>query len=241
MGPLPCVSVRPQLRFVLPAASTALALALVLAIVLDGSPGGSSRHPTTRNGSFDGATFPPNVRAHDFTLSDQRGRSVSLSDYRGQVMVLAFLSTDCRACVLVAQQVRGALDELATTEVAARGSTAGVVPGVQTLFVSTDPRADTPTRVGRFLGETSLTGRVEYLTGTSTWLQPVWHAYGIAPTSTHASHPRQATSAHGALSASEASLSVLLIDRVGGERVGFGLEQITPEGLAHDIRLLQAG
>jgi hypothetical protein len=31
-----------------------------------------------------------------------------------------------------------------------------------------------------------------------------------------------------------------LIDRNGFERVGFGLEQITPEGLAHDIRLLEA-
>jgi len=33
---------------------------------------------------------------------------------------------------------------------------------------------------------------------------------------------------------------VLLIDRKGTERVGFGLEQITPESLAHDIRLLAA-
>ena len=29
-------------------------------------------------------------------------------------------------------------------------------------------------------------------------------------------------------------------DRAGFERVGFGLEQITPESLTHDIRLLQA-
>lgn len=211
--------VRPQLRFVLPAVSIALAIALVLAIVLDGAPGGSSSHSTAqsggRSGAFDGAAFPAGVHAHDFTLADQHGRSVSLSAYRGQVVALAFLSTDCRTCVLVAQQVRGALDEL------------GLAPSVRTIFVSTNPDADTPASVSRFLSQTSLTGRVEYLTGTPKQLRPVWHAYGIPPAS-------------AGKSASEAAAMVLLIDRAGAERVGFGLEQITPEGLAHDIRLLPA-
>jgi protein SCO1/2 len=213
------VPVRPQLRFVLPAVSIALAIALVLAIVLDGAPGGSSSHSTAqsggRGGAFDGAAFPAGVHAHDFTLADQHGRSVSLSAYRGQVVALAFLSTDCRTCVLVAQQVRGALDEL------------GLAPSVRTIFVSTNPDADTPASVSRFLSQTSLTGRVEYLTGTPKQLRPVWHAYGIPPAS-------------AGKSASEAAAMVLLIDRAGAERVGFGLEQITPEGLAHDIRLLPA-
>ena len=214
--------VRPQLRFVLPAVSIALAIALVLAIVLDGAPGGSggsSSHSTAqsdgRSGAFDGAAFPAGVHTHDFTLADQHGRSVSLSAYRGQVVALAFLSTDCRTCVLVAQQVRGALDEL------------GLAPSVRTIFVSTNPDADTPASVSRFLSQTSLTGRVEYLTGTPKQLRPVWHAYGIPPAS-------------AGKSASEAAAMVLLIDRAGAERVGFGLEQITPEGLAHDIRLLPA-
>lgn len=205
-------AVRPQLRFVLPAVSAALAIVLVLAIVL----GGPSSHTASQNGGFDGAAFPPGVPANDFTLSDQRGRSVSLSAYRGQVVALAFLSSDCRTCTLVAQQVRGALDEL------------GATPAVRTIFVTTDPKADTPANVGRFLSQTSLTGRVEYLTGTSARLRPVWHAYGIPPV--NAGRP-----------ASEAATTVLLIDRAGTERVGFGLEQITPEGIAHDIRLLQAG
>ncbi len=236
MGPLRCVPVRPQLRFVLAAVSAALAIALVVAIVLGGSPGGSSSRSTTPNGSrdggFDGAAFPVGVRAHDFTLTDQYGRSVSLSAYRGQVVVLALLpasalqgvpsrvSTDCRACVLVAQQVRGALDELESHPPAK--------PGVRVVFVSATSRANARARVGRLLEETSLSGRVEYLTGTPTDLRPVWRAYGVTPAS-------------GGRSASEAATTVLLIDRTGAERVAFGLEQITPEGLAHDIRLLKAG
>jgi hypothetical protein len=34
---------------------------------------------------------------------------------------------------------------------------------------------------------------------------------------------------------------VLLIDPHGRERVEFGVEQLTPEGLAHDVEQLQAG
>jgi protein SCO1/2 len=211
--------VRPQLRFVLPAVSALLAIGLILVLVLDNHHGPSS--PTAQSArqkdAFDGATFPPGVHAPDFTLTDQAGRKVSLSSYREQVVVLAFLSPNCRTCVLVAQQVRGALDEL------------GATPGARVIFVNDSAalRAGAHARVGHLLAQTSLTGRVEYLTGTEAQLQPVWRAYRIAPVSTGDA-------------AAEAAVTVLLIDRQGIERVGFGLEQITPEGLTHDIRLLRA-
>jgi protein SCO1/2 len=221
--------VRPQLRLVLPLACGLLAILLVLVIVLVGS--GGSHRTTTQNGGFDGAAFPANVRAHDFTLSNQQGRRVSLGMFQGQTVVLTFLSTGCRACTLVAQQVRGALDELAEATAKAEAHTKGLsdaLPAMQVLFVSTNPRSDSAARVKRFLAETSLTGRAEYLTGTRQQLRAVWRAYRVPPAS-------------AGKSASEAATTVLLIDRDGIERVGFGLEQITPEGLSHDIRLLQTG
>jgi protein SCO1/2 len=206
-----------QPRFLFPAVSAILAIALILAIVLGDGHGGSSPSSSTsnanHNGNFDGAAFPPDVRARRFTLTNQNGQRVSLSAYHGDVVVLAFLFSKCRTCVLVADQVRGALDEIEGTR------------GVATIFVSTDPRADTRASVSRFLGETSLSGHVEYLTGTPRELQPIWKAYAIPPVS-------------AGRYASEEGSTVLLIDRDGSERVGFGLEQITPEGLAHDIRLL---
>ncbi|HEV7938375.1 MAG TPA: SCO family protein [Solirubrobacteraceae bacterium] len=210
---------RYQSRFVLPAITAILAIALVLAIVLgsghDGSSTGSStsNSDANSNGGFDGAAFPPSVRAHDFTLTNQRGQRVSLSAYRGKVVVLSFLFSKCRTCVLVADQVRGALDEIEGKR------------DVATIFVSTDPQADTRASVSRFLSETSLQGRVEYLTGTPQELGPIWKAYAIPPVS-------------AGKAASEAGSTILLIDRDGTERIGFGLEQITPESLAHDIRLL---
>jgi protein SCO1/2 len=187
--------------------------AVVVAFALAGCGGGHSADTPSPNANFDGAAFPPGVRARDFTLTNQRGQRVSLSAYRGEAVVLAFLFSKCRTCVLVADQVRAALDEMQGTH------------GFATIFVSTDPQVDTRASVSRFLGETSLRGRVEYLTGATEELKPIWKAYSIPPVS-------------AGRYASEEGSTVLLIDRDGTERVGFGLEQITPEGLAHDIRQL---
>jgi protein SCO1/2 len=206
--------VSPKLRFALLAISSILAIVLVAAIVFGGGKGDSPDKSAVHSGDFDGAVFPSGVRAHDFTLTNQHGQRVSLSSYRGRVVMLAFMFSNCHTCVLVANQVRGALDEL-------EGS-----PHPTTLIVSTDPRGDTRASVSRFLGETSLSGQVEYLTGTPKGLQHVWRAYAISPAS-------------AGKTAAEAGIAVLLIDRKGIERVGFEVEQITPEGLAHDIRLLE--
>jgi protein SCO1/2 len=207
------VPVRHQARLLLLVVCAILAVALILAIVLSGGHGGSRTSSSTPNGDFDGAAFPPGVQARDFTLTNQRGQRVSLSAYHGKVVLLAFLFSRCRTCILVAEQVRGALDEVEGTR------------GVATVFVSTDPQTDTTASVNRFLSETSLSGHVEYLTGTPQELQPIWKAYAIPPVS-------------AGRYASEEGSTVLLIDRNGLERVGFGLEQITPESLAHDLRLL---
>jgi protein SCO1/2 len=206
--------VSPKLRFALLALSSILAIVLVAAIVFGGGKGGSSDKSAAHSSDFDGAVFPRGVRAHDFTLTNQHGQRVSLSSYRGRVVMLAFMFSNCHTCVLVANQVRGALDEL-------NGS-----PHPTTLIVSTDPRADAHGSVSRFLGETSLSGQVEYLTGTPKQLRPVWRAYAISPVS-------------AGKTAAEAGITVLLIDREGIERVGFEVEQITPEALAHDIRVLE--
>jgi protein SCO1/2 len=96
---------------------------------------------------------------------------------------------------------------------------------VPVLFVSVDPRADTGARVRRFLVRVALSGRVRYLSGPPAVLKPIWRAYGIVPV----------TSDRGAF---ERAASVLLLDRSGRERVVFGVEQLTPEGVAHDVRKL---
>jgi protein SCO1/2 len=214
------------MRPTLIALATVLVLALGLAVVLDGTGHHATRGPSpspspsstpggpAATAGFDGAPLPATA-ARGFTLSDQAGRRVSLRDYRGQVVILTFLATSqARASGLIAQQIRGALDDLRRP--------------VPVLAVSAAPGADSPARVRAFLNSVSLGGRVEYLTGTPAQLAPVWRAYRVTP------HPASRV-------AFERFASVLLIDPNGYERVEFGVEQLSPEGLAHDVEALRGG
>jgi cytochrome oxidase Cu insertion factor (SCO1/SenC/PrrC family) len=211
-------------HFALLAGAALAALGLTLALILLGASGSSTRGPSpsptspTRTSSqtdFDGAALPDGIQASAFTLTDRRGRRIRLGDYRGRVVILTFLAARASwASPLVAQQIRGALDDLARPAAA--------------LAISADPAGDTPARVGRLLASTSLTGRMIYLTGTTAQLRPIWHAYRVTPMS-------------AGRAAFERAAAVLLIDPRGRERVLFGVEQLTPEELAHDVRQLQAG
>jgi protein SCO1 len=213
---------RPHTRILLLASVTVLVVVFALIVLLDrpSSPSSDGLSTSTApavvehasSSGFDGALLPGSVAAPEFTLTDQHGRRVSLSRYHGQVVILTFLSSSCPpTCPLIAQQIRGALDELGHS--------------VPTLIVSADP-TETPAATRRFLREAALTGRVEYLTGTPAELKRVWRAYSIVP-----AQLANANSPHAA--------SVLLIDRLGQERDLFQVEQLTPEALAHDVRKLQ--
>jgi protein SCO1 len=184
---------------------------------------------------YDGALLPVGIPPRGFTLTDQYGRRVSLSDFRGKVTILSFLYTTSRTTApLIAQQIRGALDELdvqAESRPARLRPTSGSgasapTPPVQALAISVDPAADTPARVRAFLRAASLSGRMEYLTGSATQLRPVWRAYAAAPASA------------GAVAYERGAL-VLLLDREGAPRVEFSIEDLTPEALAHDVRKLE--
>jgi protein SCO1 len=210
------------------ATAAILVCVLALALALAGCAAGSGQRsgfssassadsPLAGGAGFDGSVVP-RAGAREFTLTDQTGRPVSLASYRGRVVILTFLSTASPStATLIAEQIRGALDELAAPH--------GAQP-VPALAVSLDPRADSPAHVHAFLAKVSLSGRLRYLSGSIERLQRVWRDYGVK-----VSGPRSADS--------EGSALVLLLDRRGVERVSFPVEQLTPEGLAHDIRKLQ--
>ena len=148
-------------------------------------------------------------------MRNPAGQEVSLSSLRGRPVLIAFPYTHCRnSCILIAQQIRGALDELSSP------------PAV--LLISADPAGDTPARIASFLDRVSLAGRASYLTGTASQLRRVWRAYRVTP-------PSAGSEAYAKYA------TVLLIDPAGQERVLYGPEQLTPEALSHDIRKLQGG
>lgn len=76
-------------------------------------------------------------RAADFTLTDLGGQRVTLSGYRGQVVLMAFIFTTCQGvCPLISRQM-GALQS-ALKRRGLLGSKASL------LSVTVDPETDTP-------------------------------------------------------------------------------------------------
>jgi protein SCO1/2 len=196
----------------------ALAFAIVATKSSESSGGGAATGPRTTDntagaplsrGGFAGAELPRPVAAPPIALTDQYGRQISLADFKGKPVLVTFLYAHCGPpCTLIAQQIRGALDELHEP--------------VPVLIVSADPVGDTPEAVRSFLAATSLSGRVYYLTGSRAALQSVWRSYKVKP----AAAGKAAFASH---------LTVFLIDPEGRERVLYGPEQLTPEALAHDV------
>ena len=184
-----------------------LALLTALAVTLFGRQGGQRGDSV----AFAGAVRP-DIPPRDFRLRDQDGRSVSLRQFRGRVVVMTFMYTTCRdTCPLTATQIRGALDDLDHD--------------VPALAISVDPVNDTPPRAKQFLFQRGLGhDRMRFLLGTRAQLRPIWKAYGVQPQGKAFDH----------------TAYVVLIDRHGRQRIGFPVAQLVPEDLAHDIRRLQA-
>jgi protein SCO1/2 len=194
-------------------AGVLVGLVAAIVVVLISGHGSHSTSTARASSQFDGPTMPPNLRAHGFTLTDQRGRRVSLAHERGKVVVLTFIHSLCKdACPFMTEQIKGALN---------------LLPGggrdVPAIGVSVEPAQDTVRNRDRFLAKHEMTGRMAFLSGPTSAMRPVWQAYKIQPV-------------HGKI---DHSTFVLLIDKRGYERVGFAADQLTPDGLAHDISVLE--
>jgi protein SCO1 len=160
---------------------------------------------------FEGALRPPGIPPVHFSLKDQDGKVASLDQYRGRPVILTFMYSTCRdTCPLTAQQIKGALDQ--------------VGQDVPTLAISVDPSNDTQLNARRFVNQQGLTKRMRFLLGDKAQLEPIWKAYGIRPQGKAFDH----------------SAYVVLVDAQGTQRVGWPVDKLTPEGLAHDLRLLGA-
>jgi protein SCO1 len=169
----------------------------------------SGQEPSRPTSEFAGAIRPPGAPAPAFRLRDQDGKTVSMADYRGRTVVMAFVYSTCKdTCPGQVQSIRGALDRLGHD--------------LPVLLVSVDPANDTRANAKRFLLEQHVTGRMRFVLGSERELTLVWKGYGIAP--------QRGTLDHSAY--------VVLVDGKGLQRIGFPHSQLTPEDLAHDLRRL---
>jgi protein SCO1/2 len=190
----------------------ALLTAIGVVLVTSRQPASSSQAAVSAS-RFDGPTMPPGARAADFSLLDQNGSPVTLSQYRGHVVILTFIHSLCHdTCPFMVEQIKGALNDLPDSGRA-----------VPAIGITVAPSEDTPAHRRGFLAQHELTGRLAFLSGPLSAVRRVWHAYAIQPVRGPIDH----------------STFVLLIDKRGMERVGFPADELTPEGLAHDIQVLQ--
>lgn len=191
----------------------AITVAAVAAVVAVATLGLAESHgrPGLRTSTtgFAGA-LPPALPFRQIALRDQDGRLVRLSDEHGRVTVLTFMFSTCHdTCPLMAQQIRGALDQLGHD--------------VPVLAVTVDPTHDTRATAKRFVNRQYMTGRMRFLLGTKRQLRPIWKAYAVQPTTPESDH----------------SVYVFVLDRRGIQRVDFPADHLTPEGLEHDIHKLE--
>lgn len=156
--------------------------------------------------------------APNFQLNDSQGAPVALSDYRGKVVVLTFLYTNCPdECPLIASKLRSVATQLGDS-----------MKQVAYVAISVDPANDTPIAVQEFLQTHLLDGQMRYLIGTQAQLEPVWNAYYVG-TSTNTSSV--AGVAH--------STRTIIIDKQGNERIELG-STFSPADAVFDVRALLA-
>lgn len=192
-----------------------LALLVVVIVAIIGSRGdsittnASSTTPSGLQGTNLGATTAPNFR-----LTDQFGKQISLSQFKGQPVVLTFLYTHCPdVCPLTAEKLHATVEAL--------GSQA---QHVAILAVSVDPKGDTPASVMNFSNTHHMLNSWHYLTGTEQQLSPVWSAYSM-----YASVATANTVDH--------STGLYVIDKQGKEQV-FLSDTFAPSQLETDLKLL---
>ena len=155
----------------------------------------------------------------DFRLTDQFGKQVSLSDFKGKPVVLTFLYTHCPdVCPLTAEKLHTVMQNL--------GSNA---KNVAVLAVSLDPKGDTPASVLNFSQVHRMLNYWHYLMGTQTQLSPVWTFYGLSALPVTPTTTSPGTVSH--------NTALYVIDKQGRERVLLP-DDFTPAQLTTDLKVL---
>ena len=212
-GPDTIFVVRPRYLLALLAVSGIALAAAVVAVVRakhDADSGDSGVVTAPASSRFDGAVLTPGAPVPRVELRDQDGRPATTAGQHGRPLVVALLYTGCGSCQVIAQQLKGALDDLRRP--------------VPALAISLDPSRDTPARARAFLADVALTGRMRFLLGSRRELARAWPGFAARPP-------------HGPL---ERQVRLVLVDAHGIQRVAFPAAQATPERIAHDLRALGA-
>ena len=120
--------------------------------------------------SLDPGTALGGKPAPDFTLTDQFGQSVSLAQFRGKAVVLAFIDDQCTTiCPLTG-----------TTMVDARRLLGPAAARVQLLAINANPQHIQVATVAAYSRTHGLASDWLFLTGSEAQLRQVWSQFGIS-------------------------------------------------------------
>ena len=159
---------------------TGLALAALLAAIVVlvgcGSPptgpsaSASADAAAEANPNLDLGTSMDNAPAPDFTLTNQFGQPMSLSQFRGKVVLMGFEDSECTTvCPLTTQSMVLAKQLLGTA-----GN------NVQLLGVDANPQATSVADVMSYSRTHGMVNQWDFLTGSLAQLRQAWRAYHIA-------------------------------------------------------------
>ncbi|HEY6411953.1 MAG TPA: SCO family protein [Ktedonobacteraceae bacterium] len=201
-----------------------LAALVVIIVALIGTRAGgqtstpSTTTPTTNPSGLQGTDLGGAI-APGFSLTDQFGKTITLSQFKGKPVILTFLYTHCPdQCPLTAEKLHAVMLNL--------GSQA---QNVGVIAISTDPKRDTIAAALDFSKAHRMLDYWHYLIGTHAQLSPIWSSYAVyaAPIPTP-----NATS--GSVSHTTA---IYIIDKQGRERAFLGGDATSAQ-ITTDLQIL---
>lgn len=197
-----------------------LAVIVVMASAKPTPPSASDRtqfSQAAHNPDVDPGTSLPGTTAPPITLTNQFGARVSLSQFSGKVVILAFVDARCTTvCPLTTVSMTEAVRMLGP-------SAAG---HVQLLGIDANPDATAVSDVHAYSVAHQMTHSWDFLTGTRGQLAAVWRAYHVFVAASHGNIDHEP--------------ALYLIDEHGKERTLY-LTQMAYAGVGQQAELIAAG
>ena len=209
-----------DLRLLLALLALVVAAGVIAILAVGGSSGSSKARTKAKAADFEAAgLISPARPAPPLSLRNNLGRRVNITAYRGKAVLVTFLYTHCPdICPLITSQLRVAQNVMGAAN-AAR---------TQIIVVSVDPKGDTPKAIAAFLAAHQMTGRMQYLVGSTHELAQVWQAWGVG-------------SEHDAEKPEFINHTGLIYGITGsGKRITVYAPNFKPAEIAHDVPLLAA-